>query len=434
MVNQKRKKLLGTPQWDDENRATAHLLFVLYDLWPDHQDDLINIFHRMFPHFQRIRFTASHLRDAWYPRWAQRRFGFVTIDRPNEYNQTQLNQAELNDLATLTSIIQRWATTLGITLRPAAPAITRPYDDGAYDFSQGIADPNDNLTTYLNKHARARAALRPGDVIPQRVINLMTVGNQVDTKLQYGMPVDGLAHLPSTVGFDVDEEGQPLNGVPAPQVQAAPQAPAPATHPPAHRPAQKQLPYRLNGVSSVSDSEDVDMDAPVTRPTGSRSSRRPRRQVYDDDDEDDDFQAPPAKKAQPTSTSNPNPPTLLPPRKIGLPFSESILPRKQIEMYRRGLTIDGHPLRPMGSGVSSTVHVPGSPGYTWYTGPPGGRFVFSGDVGNAREEEEGEREAKAEEAEDNEEESDSDIDMHEASDDSDEDLYAPGNPIRGAME
>ncbi|KXT13198.1 hypothetical protein AC579_2584 [Pseudocercospora musae] len=129
----------------------------------------------------------------------------------------------------------------------------------------------------------------------------MTVGNQTDPKLQFGMPGDGLpAQLPLTIGFDVNEEGRPLHGGIAPQA------------PPAQR-AWKNLPSQANIVDLTAeygneDAQDSDSEAPVTRPTQltkrGRTTQPPRsrRQVSDDeDDEEDDEFAGPSQHASPMS-------------------------------------------------------------------------------------------------------------------------------------
>ncbi|KAF7192198.1 hypothetical protein HII31_06584 [Pseudocercospora fuligena] len=520
MGNKERKELLGTPQWDLENRAAAHLLFILYDLWPNHRDDLIRIFHRMFPQMQRVRLTISHLRDTWKNRWAAKRYAYVRIDRPNDRDRTPLTQAELNDLATLTSIIQRWAAQLGTTLNPPTTAEKRPYDDQAYDFSRGVADPNDNLSTYVNKVTGARAALRPGDSIPQWIIDIMTVGNQTDTKLEFGMPVDGLpAQLPFTIGHDVNEDGRPLHAGIAPQAPAvappplpvfqappaqpapaAQQAPAPPTQALAQQPAQKHLPSQANvvdltGDSDDEDAQDSDLEAPITRRTRltkrgrtSQPSRRRRQVYYDDDDEDDDespgepsddeedddFPGPSGKRAR-TDAPQPRPQpqpmvqrgraplrTLMPKPsgpfigsgKVGVaPDDAHLLPHKQIEMYRKGLTMDGRPLRPVQFGANrnaNSVPVPFSKNYTRYTTTPNDDAPlfsdaldppeqdipaphlgnFEGDnQDNAEDEEEPAEASDPEEVDDDQEAGlaeESDDEESEAEEEDEEDLYAEG--------
>ncbi|KXS99913.1 hypothetical protein AC578_933 [Pseudocercospora eumusae] len=329
MANSKRPPLLGTPRWDTENRAVAHLLFILFDLWPDHQDDLINIFHHMFPHFQRIRFTVYHLRDMWQQRFGIDRNAYNDIDRPNERDHRPSTQAQLNDFATLTSIIHRWATSLGITLRPRVPAMNHRYGGGTYDFSNAVADPNDVLTTYVNASTGARSALRPGDAIPQTLVDLMTVGVSTDRKLQFGMPVDGLPNLPMTIGFDVDDQGEWLS----PQPQPAPQLPAavPRSQPALPtQPSQKQL--------------------PVTNDNASRATPRSE---------------PSSKRGAQTAIPTRSPPQPAQNKRVGVsPEDAHLLPHKQMEMYSKGQTMDGRQLRPMQSGNSSSVPVPFSPNYT----------------------------------------------------------------------
>ena len=99
--------------WTMDKRVVLYLLF---EMWELDGDEITAIFHAIFPENAGYNFTR--LRDQYQQRWAGGRheIDWRSIDRPNQYDDSELDDEELEAFATAFKHIDKIARSLGIRL------------------------------------------------------------------------------------------------------------------------------------------------------------------------------------------------------------------------------------------------------------------------------------------------------------------------------
>ena len=92
------------------------VLFLLFEMWELENDEILAIFIDIFP--ENAGYTFAILRDQYRHRWAggRREIDWRSIDRPNNFDDSPIDDEELEAFARAVKAIDQAARALGIRL------------------------------------------------------------------------------------------------------------------------------------------------------------------------------------------------------------------------------------------------------------------------------------------------------------------------------